>query len=138
MILLSFVRVRAAFRERKIRSDKYVRKLKDRHGIDKHPVKIFEQNELAKQNLANRFRNDEKIEKIIKMNPTKLDLEVETSNAGPSIRQQVSPRNQLVNRLQNNQAIKKNQYVNRGEQMRLMNQPHVDYNRSNLPNQTEI
>ena len=136
MILLSLVRVRAAFRERKLRSDKYVRKLKDRHGIDKHPVKIFEQNELAKQNLSNRFRNDEKIEKIIKMNPAKLDLEIETNSIAPSIRQQVSPRNQLVNRLQNNQTQKKNQYVNRDEQMRLMNQPHLNGNK--FPNQTEI
>ena len=65
MILLQVVRIRAAFQERKIRSDKYASKLKDRHGTDKAPARLFDQNEMAKIKFANRFKNEENIPKTV-------------------------------------------------------------------------
>ena len=65
MILLQIVRIRAAFQERKIRSDKYASRLKDRHGTDKAPARLFDQNEMAKIKFANRFKNEENIPKTV-------------------------------------------------------------------------
>ncbi len=120
MILLSLVRVRAAFRERDIRSDKYARTLKDKHGIDKHPRTIYDHDELAKKRIAQR---QAKTVQLNLGNPdflqisTNLDAPVVASNEVPS----VSPRNQLVNRLQANQAVNKNKYISPDDQLTLMN-----------------
>ena len=67
MVILQIVRIRAAFAERKIRSDKYARKLKDRHGFDKAPTSIYGQDEFVRNKLSNRFRNEEQQARVVKI-----------------------------------------------------------------------
>jgi len=134
MILLSLVRIRAAFKERKIRSDKHARTLKDKHGIDKQPRTIYDHDELAKKRIAQRQA------KIVNLNLGNPDfLQINTNSDEPVVTSEemmpsVSPRNQLVNRLQANQAVMKNrqnQYISPEDQLTLMNdQNHQNYHNS--------
>lgn len=117
MIILQGARIRAAFRERKIRSDKNVRKLKDRHGIDKTPSGIYGEREF-RNNLANRFKNEQQKPKTVQLNLDNTGLNVDTEYVPtPGIQNQqrymqMSPTNPMVARLQMKQDMIRNSSSN--------------------------